>query len=534
MGRGLLSRRRYGAAEGLRFLEPRFSRFAHTLVRLLSPAFLRFVEGVRRVEVQGARTLLEEYRSFAAGESRLIVAFRHPSASDAPVVGHLFARRVRKLAGREGVQLPKETFIHFLYGRGVPLWSGPGTGWLLPRVAAIPVYHRRVDSKGMAAVREAAVAGRFPIALAPEGQVTYHNKRFGELEAGTGRIALWCREDLRRRGEAKAVRLLPLAIEYRFGPGAGRSFDRALKWIEEQSGLSTEIRSGAPAPELYQGLMALTGGLLKQLERLYAPYAEGSTAAAGALSPPEAAIATSPGGEESIAATGAAPTVELPLLLRRRIEAICDTALRVGERSHGIPSKGSLLDRVFRLRDAGWNRMFRNDLPDLSPTERAYADAFAEQAKLSARHMELVDALEYLDPGYIFPEAGFDRFLEYALMLQDVVNRLLGGTIAGRMVVKGREAIITVGEPRSVEAILSGGTAEEKGRGGKAEVDRESGGDAGRPAAAGRQNAPGNSPAPGTEAARSASAAPGSGTRVRRASRRIADYIASEFRRLIR
>lgn len=443
-----MSCKRYGAAEGLRFLEPRFSRFGHALVRLLSPAFLRIAEGISQVEVRGARTLLEEYRRFAAGKARLIVAFRHPSASDAPVVGYLFARRLRELARIEGNPLAGSTFVHFLYGRGVPLWSGPGTGWLLPRVAAIPVYHRRVDSRGIAAVRRAAVEGRFPIALAPEGQVTYHNRRFGELESGTGRIALWCREDLRRRGEEKAVRLLPLSITYRFGPGAGRAFDRALAWIEEKSGLSCTARSDSTAEEIHASLMALTEGLLDRLESLYAPFGGRPPRAVGEDAPNSAVPnSTAPDSTDLDAETprAAVPNSTAPDStdldaetpgaghLRRRVEALCDTALRVGEESHGIPSIGSLLDRVFRLRDAGWKRMFRDDLAELPPLERAYADAFAEQAKLSSRHMELVDALEYLDPAYITPENELDSFLEYALMLQDVVNRMLGGTIAGRM-----------------------------------------------------------------------------------------------------
>ncbi len=459
-----MSRQNYGAAGGLPFLEPRYSRFAHTLVRHFSHAFLKLAEGISEVSVQGGSTLVEEYRRFGEGESRLIVTFRHPSASDAPLVGYLFGRKIQQMAEADGIRLPRRTLVHFLYGRGVPLWSGPGTGWLLPRIGAIPVYHRRVDSRGMAAVRAAAVDGRFPIALAPEGQVTYHNKSFGALEGGTGRLALWAKSDLEKRGESLPVRILPLSIEYRFGNRAGTTFDQILSWIEAKSGIASTIDHRAPGPELHEALISLTDRLIGRLETLYAPFFKRSA------TPPE---------------------------LPDRIERVCNTALRVGERSHGILGIGTLLDRVFRLRDAGWKRMFRDDLEGLSEIERSFADAFAEQAKLTTRHMELVDALEYLDPSYISPESDFDRFVEYALVLQDVVNRLLGGTIAGRMKVRGRRAIVTVGRPKSVDEILGEGAE--------------------------GPSAPGAHVSPGTEASQ-----PG-----RAGSRRITEYVTREFTRLI-
>ncbi|MFW6250887.1 MAG: 1-acyl-sn-glycerol-3-phosphate acyltransferase [Alkalispirochaetaceae bacterium] len=470
-----MSRRNYGATGGLPFLEPRYSRFAHALVRHLSPIFLKLLEGISEVSVQGGATLIEEYRRFGEGESRLIVAFRHPSASDAPLVGYLFGRRIQQVAKANGVRLPRRTLVHFLYGRGVPLWSGPGTGWLLPRIAAIPVYQRRVDSRGMAAVRAAVVEGRFPIALAPEGQVTYHNKSFGSLEGGTGRIALWAKSDLEKLGISSPVRILPLSIEYRFGDRAGPTLDRVLQWIEAKTGIPGAVDHRAPGPEIHEALLSLTEQLVGRLEGMYAPFFKRS----------------------------ATPS-ELP----DRIDRVCNTALRVGERSHGILGTGTLLDRVFRLRDAGWKRMFRDDLEGLSPVERGFADAFAEQAKLSARHMELVDALEYLDPSYISPESDLDRFLEYTLVLQDVVNRLLGGTIAGRMKVRGREAVVKVGTPKSVAELLTAGT------GGSAA--------AGSGLSDGTLDSP-ESQSPGAEAL----------LLGRDASRRITEYVAREFARLI-
>ena len=213
--------RHHGARGGLAFLAPRFSPAVHTFLSAVSPAYLRFGEGISAVRTEKAETLVGELEGFFAGQSRLIIAFRHPSVSDAPLLAYLFSRRLPRIARRLGKPLPRRTHVHFLYGRGVPVWAGAALGWILPRIAAIPVYNRRHDSRGMAAVRTAALEGRFPLALAPEGQVSYHNKAFGDLEAGTGRIALWCRDDLRAAGRREEVRILPLSIEYRY-PREGR------------------------------------------------------------------------------------------------------------------------------------------------------------------------------------------------------------------------------------------------------------------------------------------------------------------------
>lgn len=423
-------------------------------MRAVAGAYLRFGEGIREVTVEGGETLFSEFERFFAGESRLIVAFRHPSVSDAPLLTYLFARHLPRLARRRGRRVPRRTHVHFLYGRGVPVWAGRALGWILPRIAAIPVYHRRTDSRGMGAVRNAAVQGRFPLALAPEGQVSYHNKSFGELEAGTGRIALWCRDDLRAAGRTEDIRILPLALEYRYPEDERTVIGEALAWVEAKTGLRAGLNTGAPAATIRNGLLELTAALLDLIENAYAalfraPAAGGPPATGG---PPRA--------EGRPGDTGAAPRNHAPrnhaaghqAALRRRIEVLCDSVLEVGEHVHELPSGGSLLDRVFRLRDAGWRRMFRDDLPGLSPVERSLADAAAEEAKIAARHMELVDVLEYVDPGYIPPGAPLERLVEYAIDLQDVVNRLLGGTIAGRMRVKGRRAVVTAGAPVSVEA----------------------------------------------------------------------------------
>lgn len=440
-----------GAAPGLPFLAPRFSPFALALVRMISPLYLRLGEGIGEVRVEGEDEFVREFAGFHAGTQRLVLAFRHPSVSDAPLLAWFFARRLPRRARSRGWSVPRRNFVHFLYGRGVPVWAGAAVSWFLPRLAAIPVYHRRNDSRGMREVRRIAAEGPFPLAIAPEGQVTYHNGSFGALEGGIGRIVEWCRQDLAAAGEAgtgRSVRILPLSIYYRHGASAGKALDRVIRRFEKETGIPVGASSADTAGRLATALLQATRRLLDQLEGCYTRFLE-----APRSGPPQR---DDPGG------------------LRGRIETLCAAALRAGEQAHGISSDGSLLDRVFRLRDAGWRAMFRDDLSELSAMERRFADARADTARLLTRHMELVDVLEYLDPRGIDPrgmdatvldrpcaETGalWDRLVEYSLDLVDVVNRVEGGTIADRPRIRGRRAVIRAGRPVSAEELTSAGGA---------------------------------------------------------------------------
>ncbi|MFP4068245.1 MAG: hypothetical protein ACLFS5_12200 [Spirochaetaceae bacterium] len=453
------SRGSHGAQGGLPFLRPRFSPVVHALLRTVSPLYLRFGEGIAAVRLRGADTLVSEMKRFEAGESRLIIAFRHPSVSDGPLLGHAISRLLPREARRAGCtahavrgrRLRGRRHVHFVYGREVPVWAGRALEWILPRVGAVPVNNGRLDSQGLAALRELALNGRFSLALAPEGQVTYHNAAVGELEAGTGRIALWCRDDLRSLGRDEEVRVVPVGITYRY-PQEGRpAIGRAVRWVAERTGLELDLDvdlEGGPEA-VRAALLELTDRLLALLEAAYGLPRE-----------------------------SAGNPVPVPVT-RRRIETLCDAVLQAGEAVHGLPAEGSFLSRVFRLREAGRRRIFRDDLALLSSSERAAADVAADEARRAARHMELADVLEYVDPGYIGPGASFGRLAEYAMNLQDITNRFHGGTIAARMKVPGRTATVSVGVPISAARTRGDGSGARQGDprgpregGGRAEAAR--------------------------------------------------------------
>jgi hypothetical protein len=81
----------------LRFIRPRLNRAVLALGRFISTAYVRFRMGVRIEAVHGIERLIDEYRRYNSGRSKLIVVFRHVHVHDAPVIFHLIntARRIR-------------------------------------------------------------------------------------------------------------------------------------------------------------------------------------------------------------------------------------------------------------------------------------------------------------------------------------------------------------------------------------------------------------------------------------------------------
>jgi hypothetical protein len=421
----MLRKRRIKAKGGLKFIEPRFIPWVYRLTRIGSPIYLRFIEGISKVETVGIEHLVQAYQHFYRKKARLLVVFRHPSVHDPPVMVYLFCRALPTGARRLGQKLGGKGHAHFLYGRGVLNWAGGGAGFLIPRIAGIPVMNRRNDAQGMRTIRHYLSDGEFPICLAPEGQVDYHNHWLGPTEGGTARLALWCLEDLDRQNRDEEVLVVPVACHYLYRHEPEKLFDQVIERILKQSGL--------PRPEgrsRYQTLITLTEALVEKMESFYERFFTLET-----------------------------PKRRSPVRsLRERIERVCQTALKVPEAFMGIEAEQDLLSRVFTVRQRGWDYLFRSDLPEdgqISPLDRVLMDRVADEVYLHLRHNELVDVLEYVQPDYISTEASLNRLIEYALNLNDVINRLSGGDIGYRYSPPGKTVQIRIGEPIKVRELFS-------------------------------------------------------------------------------
>jgi len=413
-----------GAQPPLRYVPP---RFRGALFRTLRPAFTpyrRWVFGVERPELRNVESLVREYARFQAGESRLILAYRHPNKDDPPLTAYVMAAMLPREARRLGVRLAGPTFAHFIYGIGITQWNSPMVGWLLPRFAGIPIYHKKFDPRGINAVRRLFTDGRFPLAIAPEGQVTYHNHRIYPLSAGVARLALYCRQDLLKAGRREEVVILPVSLHYRYQDVSPADFDRRLSVIERECGLPPPPE-GAHRP--YDRVRRIAEHLVEYMEGIYSRFHH--------------ARFPRPEGRDWRAAW------------QRRLEAVIEAAVSIVETAYGLKPLGDIINRLIVARETGWDWIHRRDIAGsagLSPMERAVADRKARESRLLLSHIELADLGSYLRAGDLAPDLGPNGLMETVLNLHDLVRRLAGGNVSDRAP-DGRKAVtFTFGDPISV------------------------------------------------------------------------------------
>ena len=426
-----------GARPGLRSLPPAHNPWLLAFAPFGSWLNVRLGTGMRREELHGIEKLVEAYRRMQNGEIRLIVAFRHPGVEDGTVIFRLLSGIVGRESRRLGIPLRWPPRGYMLYGRDIPYWAGEFLNWMMPLLGAISVFPGRYDSQSIAMMRRTLTEMPHPIALAPEGQVVYHNERVARLEGGTAQLGLWCMEDLKKQARTEEVLIVPVCTSYHYDPGDWNGLVRLLEKIEKECGLASleglarvggagAPTDGRPQENLHPGHRA-GRRLVRIAEDFYSRFY-------GVSFPP-------PRDEESDA------------VLQERLRGVCESALSVAEQFFRLKPKGDFVQRVFACRQAGLSWMFREDITDTdatAPLDRAMADRMALETWLVARHVELVDLLEYLRTDYLSPDSSFDRFVESITNLWDLVNRLEGGDISGRINPFRKTARIVVNEPIAV------------------------------------------------------------------------------------
>lgn len=113
----------------LEFLPADFDPMVLRAAKLALPGFRRWGAGIASVTGDRLEHLARLYEQFAAGELRLMLAFRHPNPSDPVGLATLMWELLPQAARQAGIALPSPTHFHFIYDRGIPLWLGRGTGW---------------------------------------------------------------------------------------------------------------------------------------------------------------------------------------------------------------------------------------------------------------------------------------------------------------------------------------------------------------------------------------------------------------------
>jgi hypothetical protein len=433
-----------GVRPGLRFIPPAEKPRLFPVAPLISWIYTRLLLHVRHVEAFNAGTLVPLIQKLQEGSIRLIIAFRHPGDEDPGLVGCLMSSILPREARRLGVRFSRPPRCHFLYGRDVPEWGGRYLEWFLPNTGGISVFPGKYDSQSINTLRRYMTEKQHPLALAPEGQVTYHADRVAALEPGTAQLAFWCLEDLIKQGRTQEVMIVPVCTSCHYREEDWGTLEQIVRGMERQCGLASLPQSrhaddrppgrpdAASRERLCARLTRIARHLVGTAEQFYSRFY------GARFTPPGRAA---PGGEGDAEA------------LQERITAVCHAALVTAESFFGLEAKGDFLARVFAIRYAGLSLMCREDISDvtrLPPLERTLADRVAAEAWLRLRHMELVDVLGYIRADYLRPDSGIDRFVESALNFRDVINRMEGGNFSGHAYPLGKTARIIVNEPIAV------------------------------------------------------------------------------------
>ena len=468
------------AAAPLEFLPPLLDRRLLGLAPRLLPLALRQGSDIRSLTVRDGERLVAAMADFQAGRSRLLLAFRHPSVDDPLCMAQLLWRELPQLARRQGVRLRPPLHAQFLYDRGIPLWAGQPTAWLLRHLGGCSIQRGKLDLPALRCARELLLNGPFPFAVAPEGATNGHNERISPLEPGVAQLALWTADDLRTAGRHEAMTVLPIGIQYTFPRPPWTELMALLAQLEREAGLDP-----LDSP-LLDRLLRLSERYLAILERFYAQaYPQRSA-------PPSAGLTTSPTTSSTTSPT-AAPAAQRPAAtafpaalpaalpaaaaqnasaspaadsIIERLERLRERSLRVVEDNLGLTSSGDLNGRCRRIEQAGWDRQFpataSRNAPHPCLLERGLADRLAEETERLMWHMRMVESFVAVSGRYVRDCASPERLADLLLLLWDTSCRIQGRDPSRRPRLGPRHACLSIAAPLAVEPLLSDDRADRR------------------------------------------------------------------------
>ena len=397
------------AQPSLKFVPPDYNPLVWKAGKIISPFWLRYNLDIVSVKIDNATELINLFSQFQQGKTRFMLAFRHPAVTDPPCIAQLLWNQLPQIASQQGVNLKAPVHAHFIYDRGIPLWAGKKVGWGISKLGGTPIRRGALDRVGLRSVRDLFVNGKLPMAAAPEGATNGHNELISSLEPGIAQFGFWCQEDLLKANRPENVAIAPLGIRYFYQTAPWQYLDRLLAQLEVDSGLQKITPSSmglvngvAPTASqediLYQRLYTLAEYLLALMEEFYSKFYQ----------------------QQLVAENQDLPS---------RLQALLDAALKVAEQSLGVKPNGSISDRCRRVEQAGWNRIYRDDLSaldNLAPAVKGLADLIASEAELRLWHMRLVENFVSVTGHYVAEKRTVERFADTILLLWKMVARLKG------------------------------------------------------------------------------------------------------------
>ncbi len=398
---------------------------------------MRYKLSIASIHTENGETLVDLYQQFQAGKIRMLLAFRHPGTSDPFVMAHLLWYAVPQAAKRIGVKFKEPVRSYFMYDRGIPLWAGEFVSWLFPRLGGTSIFRGKADRKGLRAARDLLTNGPIPLSVAPEGGTNEHSEMVAPLEPGVAQLGFWCVDDLQKANRPESVYIVPIGIQYSYINLAWSRLEDLLSEMEISAGVSPDVvvpTGLIPAPQadaLYGRLLRLSDCVLDVMEQFYSRYYHRTFPEIDPIEPE---------------AKGCQRNQYLSARLKSRLEI----ALQVAEEYFGQQPKGSLSDRCRQLEQAGWNRIHRDDVDQLSPLEQGLADWLAEEASMQLSHMRVVERLSSITGHYILQKPTVDRFAEVLLIVWKIIENLKGGDPHTPPDLGLKSLRITVDQPLSV------------------------------------------------------------------------------------
>ena len=428
------------AQSKLNFIPPRFNPLILRLLHWSLPVLQRWrlqpwlPAGISKIEIVNGETLIELFARFQMGKIRLILAFRHCEVDD-PLSGlHLFSRGIPKIACQQGIELKSPIHGHFMYDRGMTIWTGDWLGWLFSRIGGVPVHRgKALDLRAIEKIRELLLDGRFPLVVAPEGATNGHSEIISPLEPGVAQLAFWNVEDLAKANRVEETIVVPINIQYHYLDPQWSKLDRLLTNLERDCGLSplsaSNDSSNTTGELYYSRLLRIGNYLVSEMEQFYRCFYHYQLPVA------------EPNSQETEANLSA------------RLQKLLDVSLQAGESYFNLKHNGNVIKRCRRLEEAGWNYIYRyqpDELKNLSSVRRGLADWIATEAELRMLHMRLAESFVAVTSTYIKEKPSFERFAETSLILFDAIARIKGNKSPRRPRLGWRKSTVTVGKPINV------------------------------------------------------------------------------------
>jgi len=463
---------------------PAFLRF----IRLAAPVYARFALHFTDIEIRHPERLVSVWNHFQQHESRLLLAFRHPYGDEPQLFSTVFDCLLAREARKMGLPLPERPHARLLHGYEVALWGDVIIRTVLPLSGALPVYHRKTDASGMKLIRAVLKDGPHPVALAPEGQVSYRSETLPRLEPGTMRMAFWCARDLEKEGRQEKTIVLPLSVHHQFDRRDIGKFMVLLKNLEKRCGLSA--LEDAEALHTRKAVSSKPSSATFSTSRIQASHADSSQfrqfTRERLIRIETALLGLAETHYSSLCGYKPPESGDVLLLARdnatrqKHWNSVMIAALEAGEHILGLHEMrktsaektavtlDSLIDRVYRIRHEGWERIYpMKHVGTKGQVSNAASHRLAGEAWYAMRHMEFVDLTAYLDTEYLDAEAcpdgpSYDRLVETGLNLHDLSFRLMGGNFTNRDNTMRKKAIILTGKPIDVTAYLSDDEADWK------------------------------------------------------------------------